>query len=161
MLRVERDVDENGDFLGGREDQQQPVDLFQRLMDVKHVFDHGSLPNTAADAADERDEDSLEEKRSKIKYAMGKLDRVDKLVKDFVKACNKDDFMFSLINARDNIVFSNMCRKDQKTFETCVLNIVRKQRTAYDDKVIDLEDTKDLFIPTSDYHLRIIQIRYL
>ena len=140
MIRVEQDVDENGDPLGGREDQQQPVDLFQKLMDAKYVVEKGSFLSGNNEDDDDEHEESLEEKRYRVKYAMDKLDRVDKLVKDFVKACGKDDFVFSLINTRDNIVFSNLCRKDQKTFEDCLLGIVRKQRKAYDDKVIDLED---------------------
>lgn len=139
MIRVELDVDENGNPLGGVEDK--PVDLFKNLMNIKHVVENGSFPrgnNRTSD--DDESEDSLEENRYKLKYAMDKIDRVDKLVKDFTKACNKDDFIFSLINTRDHIVFTNLCRKDQKTFEACVLRIVKKQRNEYDAKVLDLED---------------------
>ena len=135
MIRVERDDVETGEETYQQEPQQ---DMFRKLMEAKHVVENGPFLSQQQD--DDEEDGSLDDNRFRVEYALSKLDKVDKLVKDFTRACNKGDFVFSLINSRDSIVFNNLSRRDQKNFETRLLEIVNKQRREYDGKLVDLED---------------------
>ena len=148
MIRVEQDVvdgendDQEMSWLMGR---TKHPDMLHRLFEVKRLVENNQdLTQLAVGGRLQSDEQSGEyydeENRYKIEFAVHKLESVDKLVNDFVRACNKDDFLFGLIVNRDKIVFDNLCRKDQKTLEDCLYKIIRKQQSEYDEKLEHLED---------------------
>ena len=75
--------------------------------------------------------------------AMFKLDTLDTIVEEFVKALNDDSFKLSVLYKRDKIAFRRLSLTEKKNFKQFLLSVIERLTKNYDARNSDELD--DLF----------------